>query len=103
MVGGVEMPGGMFVLRRVAAADVTAAAAETQVHPGIPHRQALLAAVGAGSDVLYLINMGAIGGHGVLLAQGGYSVFGVRTDSTDPTDPKTEQPNTERRRLMRPA
>jgi hypothetical protein len=37
VVGGVEMFGGMFVLRVIAASHVPASLAETQMHPGIAH------------------------------------------------------------------
>ena len=46
MLRGMEMLGGVPVLRIVAAADVSAAAAQPQVHPGVTHLQAFLAAVG---------------------------------------------------------
>src|SRR6267143_2566485 len=58
---GVEMLGRVLVLGRVAAADVTAAHAEAQVHPDIAHRKALLAALRAGRDGLHALQM--LAGH----------------------------------------
>src|SRR6266446_3659362 len=58
---GVKMLGRVLVLGRVAAADVAAAHAQAQVHPGIAHRQALLAALRAGRDGLHALQM--LAGH----------------------------------------
>ena len=41
----VEVLGGVLVLRRIAAADMTAFEAQPQVHPGVTHGQAFLATV----------------------------------------------------------
>ena len=53
----VEMLGGMLVLRRIAAAHVAAATAETQMDPGVAHFEAFLAAMGSRPDVAHLIEM----------------------------------------------
>ena len=45
MVGGVEVPGGVLVLRRVAAANMAAGEAKAQVYPAVADLQTLLAAV----------------------------------------------------------
>src|SRR6185436_12177075 len=45
VLGGLEVLGGVLVLRIVAAPDVPALHAEPQVHPRVAHRQALLAAL----------------------------------------------------------
>src|SRR5258708_26289441 len=47
MPGGMKMPGGVLVGRIVAAADVTAAAADPQMQPSAAALQAFLAAEGA--------------------------------------------------------
>src|SRR5438309_1360498 len=47
MLGGVRVLGGVLVLRGVAAADVTATQAQSQVHPLVADGQAFLAAVAA--------------------------------------------------------
>jgi hypothetical protein len=57
MLGGVEMFGGMLILRIVAAADMTTDETDTQMHPGITYFQAILAAIGAGGDLTYLVKM----------------------------------------------
>jgi hypothetical protein len=43
MLAAVEMLGGMFVFRGIAAGDVPAFQAHAQVHPDVPHFQALVA------------------------------------------------------------
>jgi hypothetical protein len=48
----VEMLGRVFVLRVVAACDVTALEAFAQVDPGIAHRQTFFAAFGARRDLM---------------------------------------------------
>jgi hypothetical protein len=57
MIGRVEMFGGMLILRIVAATDMSTDETDTQVHPGITHFQALLAAIGARCDLSYLVKM----------------------------------------------
>src|SRR5216117_641560 len=47
MLRGVKVLGGMLVLRFIAAADVSAGAAQAQMHPGIAHLEAFLAAFAA--------------------------------------------------------
>src|SRR5436305_15290005 len=55
VVGGVEVAGGVVVLRRVAVADVAAGEAEAQVHPGVPHLQASLTGARLRRGVLELV------------------------------------------------
>jgi hypothetical protein len=57
MFGRVEMLGGMLILRIVAAADMTTDETDTQMHPCIPDSQTILAAIGAGCDLSYLVKM----------------------------------------------
>src|SRR6266849_7701666 len=57
VVGRVEMPGGVLVLRIVTAAHMSTGEAEAQVYPGISHFQTVLTSLGARCDVLYLIKM----------------------------------------------
>ena len=74
MSGRVEMLGGMLILRIVAAADMTTDEADTQVHPGVTHFQALLAAIGARRDLAYLVKMTTLCCHISLFP----SLFGKR-------------------------
>jgi hypothetical protein len=53
------MPGGVFVLRR-ATTDVAADRALREMNPGVPHLQALLAAIGAWGHVPYLVQVRAL-------------------------------------------
>ncbi len=57
MVRGVEVFGGMFVLRRIAAAYVPAFEAETQVYPCIPDFQTILTASRAGRNLSDSVKM----------------------------------------------
>jgi hypothetical protein len=57
MVGRVEMPGGVLILRIVTAPDMSTRETEAQVDPGIPNFQTVLTTIGARCDVLYLIQM----------------------------------------------
>lgn len=57
VVGRVEMFGGMLVLRTIAAADMSTDEADTQMYPGVTNFQAVLAAIGARCDLLYLVEM----------------------------------------------
>ena len=66
--GAVEVLGGMFVFRGVAATDMAALQAQPQVHPGVTHLQALLAALGVRCDLLDLVQMLA-GFHGYPLSR----------------------------------
>src|SRR5260370_34045 len=59
MVGRVEMPGGVLVLRIVTAAYMSTRETEAQVYPGISDFQTVLTSIGARCDVLYLIKMRA--------------------------------------------
>ncbi len=60
MVNCVEMLGGVLVLGRVAAANVSATQAEAQMHPSVPHFYAFFADMRAGFGDLDLIEMGAL-------------------------------------------
>ena len=55
-----EMFGSVFVLGRVAAADVSTFEANTQVYPRISYFQTILAPIRAGRDVSYRIKMCAL-------------------------------------------
>jgi hypothetical protein len=57
VVGGMEMSGRVFILRVVTAAHMSTGEAEAQVDPGVTDLQAILAAVGTGGDVSYLVEM----------------------------------------------
>jgi len=57
VAGGVKVPGGMLVLRGIAAANMPAFEAETQVYPRIADFQTILTPIGARCDLLYLIKM----------------------------------------------
>lgn len=63
MIGLMEMGGRVLPLGRIAAADVTAGQAHTQLHPRHTFFQAFLAAIGSGRNVLYRIQMRTIDGH----------------------------------------
>ena len=63
MPGCVEMFGGVLVLRAVTAADVTACAAQAQVHPGVAHGEAFFAAIAVGLAGLYKVQVRASGRH----------------------------------------
>jgi hypothetical protein len=52
-----KMLRGMFILRRVAAADVAADFTQAQVHPCVAHAQAVFAAFGAWANVSDLIQV----------------------------------------------
>jgi hypothetical protein len=57
MGGLVEVLGGVLVLGRIAAADVTADQAQPQMDPGVSHLKALLATFAAGRDFMDLLYM----------------------------------------------
>jgi len=57
MVGRVEMPGGVLVLRIVTAAHMSTRETDAQVYPGISHFQTVLTSISARCDFLYLIKM----------------------------------------------
>src|SRR5690348_1642326 len=69
VVRGVKVLGGVLVLRTVAAADVPAAEAEPQVHPGVAHLKAFLAAFAAGVHFVDLVDVRARFAHGSLLME----------------------------------
>jgi len=54
---------GVFVFRRVAAADVAAAQAQAEMHPVVAHLEAFFAALGFGLDATNLIDVGTFFGH----------------------------------------
>ena len=60
MVGGVEMPGGVLILRIVAATDMATGKTEAQVHPGITHFQTVLTSIGARRDITYLVEVATL-------------------------------------------
>src|SRR5207302_3922358 len=66
VVNRVKVFGGVLVLGRVAAADVTATEAQPQVHPRIADLEAVLTAISAGRHVADLVEMATRGslGHG---------------------------------------
>ena len=55
MIRGVEVFGGVLVLGIITAANMPAFETDTQVDPCISDFQAILAAVGAGGDLSYLV------------------------------------------------
>jgi len=57
MVGRVEMPGGVLILRIVTAAHMSTRETEAQVYPAISYFQTVLTSLGARCDVVYLIKM----------------------------------------------
>jgi hypothetical protein len=57
MVRGVEVFGGMFVLRRIAAAYMPAFEAKTQVYPCIPDFQTILTTIRAGRNLSDSVKM----------------------------------------------
>jgi hypothetical protein len=60
MIGGVEMPGGVLVLRIVTAADVPTGETEAQVHPAISNFQTVLTSIGAWRDLAYLVEVATV-------------------------------------------
>jgi hypothetical protein len=60
MAAVMEVLGGMPVLRIIAAADMAANQAHTQVHPGITGFQAIFTALCTGRNILDLVQMGAL-------------------------------------------
>ena len=58
--GRVKVARGVFVLRRVATADVTAAHTQPQMHPRVANLQAIFASVGARGYFSNLIEMCAL-------------------------------------------
>jgi hypothetical protein len=63
MFCGVEVFCGVLVLGGIAATDVAANEAEPEMHPGVMHLEALLAAFRFGFDGADLIEMGTLVGH----------------------------------------
>src|SRR5439155_17763775 len=64
--GGVEMLGGVLVLRLVAAADMAAAEAQPEMDPWVTGLQALLAAIGVRFEVSDLVEVRAGDRHSLL-------------------------------------
>jgi hypothetical protein len=64
VTGGMEMLGGMRILRIVTTAHMPAFQANTQMHPGVTHFQALLTAISARCDLTYLVKMTTLFCHG---------------------------------------
>jgi hypothetical protein len=57
MVGRVEMLCGMLILRGIAAADMPAFQADTQVNPAISRLQTILTLLRARRDIVYMVKM----------------------------------------------
>src|ERR1700724_861813 len=57
VTGGMEMLCGMRILRIVTTAHMPAFQANTQMHPGVTHFQALLTASGTRCDLPYLVKV----------------------------------------------
>jgi hypothetical protein len=70
VLSAVEVLGGVFVFRRVAATDMAALQAQPQVHPAVTHLQTLFAALCVWRDLLDLVEMLA-GLHGYPLQEHG--------------------------------
>src|SRR5690349_24122179 len=68
MASRVEVLGGVPVLRVVTAADMAADETLAQMHPGVAHLQALLAAVAARRHVANIVQVRAMRSHAILLA-----------------------------------
>src|SRR5690242_6518480 len=64
VVGRVEMLGGMLILRLIAAADMPAFKADSQVYPGVADFQAILTPISARCDLTYLIKVTTLLCHG---------------------------------------
>ncbi len=75
MLGGVEMRGGVPVLRGIAAAHVSAGHTHAQCHPPVAELQAFLTAVGIRADVANRIEMGAVCGHAIYPGWRGLTVI----------------------------
>ncbi len=80
MVGRVEMPGGVLILRIVAATDMSTGETEAQVHPGITRFQTVLTSIGARRNLAYLVEVATLLCHMILfsfLDTPGRSLIGV--------------------------
>jgi len=62
----VEMFGGVFVLRGIAAAHVPARQAQSQVNPVVPHSQAFLAAFRVRLNIVDLVHVSAFVHSGII-------------------------------------
>ena len=60
MVGGVEMPGGVRILRIVTATNMATGKTEAQVHPAITRFQTVLTSIGARRDLTYLVEVATL-------------------------------------------
>src|SRR5208282_2577414 len=67
MFGGVEVLCGVLIFRGIAAANVAARQAKTEMHPGIPHFYAFFAALGFWFCRMYMLDVRANIGHVSLL------------------------------------
>jgi hypothetical protein len=63
MVHRVKVVGRVLVFGRVAAADMSAAQAQSEMNPGVADLEAIFASLRAGCDVMDLIEMGALFRH----------------------------------------
>ncbi len=68
VLGGVKMFSRVFVLGRIAAADMAADQADAQMHPAITRIQAIFAALRAWRHLLYLVKMRTFGCHKLFLS-----------------------------------
>jgi len=89
MLRGVKVLGGMLVLGFVAAADVSAGPAQAQMHPGIAHLEAFLAAFAARPVGLHQIEVIALHFSDVLLDDFGRP--DVRLDGSPPVSRKARR------------
>src|SRR5216684_270017 len=68
VVGRVEMPGGVLILRIVTATDMSTGETESQMHPGISHFQTFLAPIGARRDDTYQVEVATLLCHVCMLS-----------------------------------
>ena len=74
------MPGGVLILRIVAATDMSSGETPAQVHPGITQAQTVLTSIGARRDLAYLVEVATLLCHMFLfsfLDAPGCSLIGV--------------------------
>jgi len=87
VVGRMEMPGGMRILRLVAAADMPAFKADAQVDPGAADFQAILAPIRARCDLTYLVKMTTLFCHCARFPFVQYDLAGNEANDRIPTLP----------------
>src|SRR5712692_3091380 len=68
VVGGVKMPGGVLILRRVTATNMSTRETEAQVHPGVTCFQTIFAPIGARRDFVYLVQVATLFCHLLMLS-----------------------------------